>query len=185
IRQRAQWLLAARDSLLAAFEVLTGLPPLGMKTRIHGNLHLRKVLPAADDFLITGFEGDASLSRQQRSRKDSPLYDLATLLVSLHYARDHVLRHALDGRPELQERLSQALDHWLRQATQALQSGYRRAVVDMQGTSRRAVVQRRMLRFFRGARAVQALDHELQQRPERVGAALEAVCSWLQDTTAP
>src|SRR5690606_33497005 len=79
-RLQAQRMLSLRTHLFERIVELTRMPAEALKTRHHGNLHLGKVLLAADDFLIFGFEGDTWLPLEARRRKDSPLRDLASLL---------------------------------------------------------------------------------------------------------
>lgn len=57
-----------------------------IKTRIHGNYKLDKVLFTGKDFKITNFEGELERSLSVRKIKHSPLKDVATMLHSLHYA---------------------------------------------------------------------------------------------------
>src|SRR5690606_41584642 len=118
-------LLSLRTHLFDRIVELTRMPAEALKTRYHGNLHLGKVLLAADDFLIFGFEGDTWLALEARRRKDSPLRDLASLLNSLDYARFAALEHAIVTRTEQGERFEQALGEQLAPASEALIAGYK------------------------------------------------------------
>lgn len=129
LRMSAERLLTQRRTLLQRIREMGGAngdePLQGFRTRLHGNLQLSKVLLVADDLLITGFEGDPTLTLAQRRRKDTPLYDVATLLRSFDHARAAALERVVAGRPDLSEHLEVALLKWREAATKAFLKGYR------------------------------------------------------------
>ena len=119
----------------------------------------------ADDFMITGFEGDIALSAAARRRKDSAFRDVASLLRSLQYARYAALEHALATRPDLAERLDPKLQEWQDLSTQSLLAGYRRgfgtapcAPADLPGMMR-------LVDLFQIDRALREVQNEIDHRP--------------------
>lgn len=56
------------------------------KIRPHGDLRLTAIMFRDDDFVITNFEGDSSFSLTERRLRKSVVVDLASVLISLHYA---------------------------------------------------------------------------------------------------
>jgi maltose alpha-D-glucosyltransferase/alpha-amylase len=140
-------------------------PVDAQKTRFHGNLHLGKVLLAADDVLITGFEGDASLPIAERRRKDTPLHDLATLLRSLDYVRAAALERAIVVRPDVHDRLAPALYDWLKAARDAVLKGYWKGIGDSRAVPRDRNAASRVIRLFEIARALREARNELRSRP--------------------
>jgi maltose alpha-D-glucosyltransferase/alpha-amylase len=132
IRRPAESLLTQRRTLLQRIREMAsvsgGEPLQGLKTRLHGNLRLSKVLLMADDLLITGFEGDPTLTLAQRRRKDTPLYDVASLLRSFDHARAAALERVAAGRPDLSDDLEPALLQWREVASKAFLKGYRASV---------------------------------------------------------
>jgi maltose alpha-D-glucosyltransferase/alpha-amylase len=175
VRARAEQLIGTRERLFAHIRELTTDPISGLRTRVHGNLHLAKILLVADDFLLTGFEGDMSLPLAERRQKDSPLHDVASVLVSLQYARSVALDHALVHRPELRERLEPEHTEWLRVSTKAFLQGYRRGVRDSGVLPSDERSTQRLLELFMIIRSVHALRHEVERRPDMLFAAIDAL----------
>jgi maltose alpha-D-glucosyltransferase/alpha-amylase len=175
VRDQAHRLLSLRTRLFERIVELASAPVDGLKTRHHGNLHLGKVLLAADDFLIFGFEGDASLPLETRRRKDSPLRDLSSLLNSLDYARFAALQRALVTRSEQGERFEHALDEWLSGASRALLAGYKVGVADSRALPRQQADVMRLLKLFRITRALNEAENELNGRMPWTGVPLKVL----------
>jgi maltose alpha-D-glucosyltransferase/alpha-amylase len=175
--ESARALLAHAERLLARIRELCSGPVAGLKMRHHGNLHLGKVLLVADDFLITGFEGNASLSIDERRAKDSPLRDVATALRSFDYARAAALDRVGMGRPDLREPLVPALDEWLRQTTQFFVQGYRRAVGESNCVPADDATFTALVTLFEIEDALRELRRELERRPAWIEVPIRALLS--------
>jgi maltose alpha-D-glucosyltransferase/alpha-amylase len=163
-RTLAQGLLEQRERLYGRVRELCSDPVQAQKIRFHGNLHLGKVLLVADDILITGFEGDASLAIEDRRRKDTPLNDVATLLRSLDYVRAAALEHAMVARSDLRERLEPALAQWLQAARDAVLNGYWKGIRDAPCVPRNEGEALRVIRLLEIARALRETRNELANR---------------------
>jgi maltose alpha-D-glucosyltransferase/alpha-amylase len=171
----AQDLLAHAERLLVRIRELCSGPVAGSKMRRHGNLHLGKVLLIADDFLITGFEGDASLPLEERRSKDSPLRDVATVLRSFDYARATALERVGMGRPDLRDPLGPALDDWLRQTTEYFLKGYRRAAVESNCVPADDATFTALVTLFQIQCALHELRRELAHRPSWIEIPIRAL----------
>ncbi|MGH8471668.1 MAG: hypothetical protein ACREVJ_04245 [Gammaproteobacteria bacterium] len=91
-------LFEARKRLADHLATLARSVPNAVKTRYHGDYHLRKVLLAENDFIIVDFEGEPARPVQERRAKHSPLRDVAGMLRSFDYAAQAVLKRlAADG----------------------------------------------------------------------------------------
>jgi maltose alpha-D-glucosyltransferase/alpha-amylase len=168
-------LLAHAEALLARIRELCGGSVAGLKMRHHGNLHLGKVLLVADDLLITGFEGNASQTIDERRSKDSPLRDVATVLRSFDYARATALERVGMGRPDLREPLVPALDEWLRQASEFFLQGYRRAVVESQCVPADDATFSALITLFQIDCALRELQRERERRPAWIEVPIRAL----------
>jgi maltose alpha-D-glucosyltransferase/alpha-amylase len=179
VRVRAEHLISLREKLFAHIRELTAEPINGLRTRVHGNLHLAKVLLVADDFLLTGFEGDMTLPLPERRQKDSPFHDVASVLISFRYARSTALKNAIAHRPDLRERIEPELEQWLLLTTQAFLKGYRRGVIESGVLPTDEASVQRLLKLFMIIRSVHALRMELERRPEMLFAAIDALADQL------
>src|SRR5690606_1556860 len=100
--------------------------------------------------------------------------------ISLRYARTVALDHALAHRPDLRERLEPELTQWLSLTTQAVLKGYRKGVAKSGVLPAKEAGVQRLLDLFMIIRSVHALRHELENRPEMVPAAIDALWDQLR-----
>jgi maltokinase len=75
---------------LAALARLEGAP----LHRIHGDLHVGQFLRTRDGYVVVDWEGDPDRPLDERRRPDSPLRDLASLLLSFDHAACAAARRA-------------------------------------------------------------------------------------------
>ena len=110
--------IAAR---LSRFEAVTAAPTV---MRVHGDLHLGRLLVADDGYRVIDFDGDVLRSFEDRRRPDSPLRDVASLLRSLdHVARDaHRRADARTGEAIERPRLD--IDAWIERARARFLAAY-------------------------------------------------------------
>src|SRR5690606_15647980 len=87
-------LLELREVLMKEVDRLARCAIGGLRTRVHGDLHLGQVLVVQDDAYFIDFEGEPSRSLEERRAKLSPLKDVAGLLRSFEYAASMVRRNA-------------------------------------------------------------------------------------------
>ena len=152
--------------------------PIGLKTRLHGDLHLQQVLLARDDFLIIDFEGEPQRSLAERRAKHSALRDVAGMLRSFDYARHTALHQTAHGAIEF-ERLIPVARQWERRMRDAFVQTYREvAVAGGLYASEAAFDQvRPRLDLFELEKALYELRYELDNRPDWVGVPLAGIAA--------
>lgn len=167
-----QDLLAHRDELLARVDAAASAIPLGLRTRIHGDLHLGQVLVARDDFLIIDFEGEPKRSLEERRAKQSPLRDVAGMLRSLDYARHMALQHRVQSGAD-HERYAPLARRWERRARESFLRVYRE-VTEAAGLYRGDdfAALAPVLDLFELEKACYELRYELDNRPDWIGVPL-------------
>ncbi len=85
LQDSARTIIESRDRMLASFRGLIDSGIDGLRTRIHGDLHLRDLLVTENnDFMIIDLEGHPWLPIGERRIKRSPLWDVASMIRSLH-----------------------------------------------------------------------------------------------------
>ena len=184
-RSDAAAVLGAAPALLEIVERArrSGWP--GAKTRLHGDLHLGRILLSLDDFVIVGFAGDARQPPAEQRLKHCALRDLGRLLVSFDAARQAALARAAHGPADV-ERLAPLAGRWLQRVRAAVVQSYGAAAVEA-GLYRDAATFAAAgpwLRLFELEAALHALDAELDHRPGEAGPAL-AVLAELAAPAAP
>jgi maltose alpha-D-glucosyltransferase/alpha-amylase len=169
---------AARPALEARIAQAATAPPRGLKTRLHGDLHLQQVLIARDDFLIIDFEGEPQRSLDERRVKHSALRDVAGMLRSLDYASHTALQLTAQGGAEL-ERLAPVARRWERYVRQAFLAAYRKAAVagglhESEAAFNQSTA---LLDLFELEKALYELRYELDNRPDWVGVPLAGIAA--------
>jgi maltose alpha-D-glucosyltransferase/alpha-amylase len=150
------------------------LPPEtdGLTLRIHGDFHLGRSLIAKDDIFITGFEGDLRLPVPERRRKAPAARDVASLIWSIEDSSQAALERALKFAPDEHGRLGAALGEWVKRATAAFLAAYRETMTDQSIWPADLHSIRGILDFFLLEKALEVLEGEWAQRPERARLAL-------------
>jgi len=167
VRTEARTLLGRREQLLAQLAAPTG--DCGCKLRTHGDLHLGKVLVAANDYVIIDFEGESSRPLEQRRARRSPLRDAAGMLRSFGYAAASALEQAAsNGQPHAQ--LERSALAWEEVARNAFLEGYREAAATLYPAAAAE-----LLALFELEKALYELRHELDARPGWIGIALAGI----------
>jgi maltose alpha-D-glucosyltransferase / alpha-amylase len=83
--------LANERSTVERFEPLLHLTSGGLRIRCHGDFNLKQALWTGKDFVLVDFDGGTDRALSERRRKRSPLRDVASMMLSFHYAAETAL----------------------------------------------------------------------------------------------
>jgi len=168
----------ARPALAGRVSRAAAATPVGVKTRLHGDLHLGQVLLCRDDFVIIDFEGEPQRTLAERRVKHSALRDVAGMLRSFDYARHSALNQVAKTPPEM-ERLAPAAQAWGRRVREAFLASYREVALAgglYAGDDAFAAAQE-ALSLFEIEKALYELRYELDNRPDWVGVPLAGLAA--------
>ena len=174
-RERAETLLASRESVTATIRTLAKSGAGALMTRIHGDFHLGQVLVADADAYIIDFEGEPATPLAERRAKTSPLRDVAGLLRSIHYAGATMLdRNDVATAPVNEELRSQIIGQFRQRASRAFLRGYWEATCIEKTTEANA-----LLDLFLIEKAAYEISYEAANRPTWIGVPLAGLSSLL------
>jgi maltose alpha-D-glucosyltransferase/alpha-amylase len=187
-RQREHWAaplvalaerVAAQGPALAdRAAALAQAAPAGLKTRLHGDLHLAQVLLRDDDFVLIDFEGEPQRKLEQRRGKNSALRDVAGMLRSFDYARESALQAAAQS-PADRERLAPLAREWERRVRQGFLQAYAAVVVGgglYEGTAAFDTAMP-LIELFELEKALYELRYEIDNRPDWVAVPLTGIAA--------
>jgi maltose alpha-D-glucosyltransferase / alpha-amylase len=148
-----------------------------MATRYHGNLHLGQVLIAENDFALIDFEGHPSRPQRDWRRKHTPLHDVAGMLTSFSYAAYAARVQLQPGKPEGNAADSARIAQWHHAASAAFLEGYRETTRGLASVPADTKSLLSMLTLCIVERALQELNHEMENRPEWMQVSLDRLLS--------
>ncbi|WP_031555188.1 maltose alpha-D-glucosyltransferase [Parvularcula oceani] len=159
-------LRARRDDIFRVIDAVAAMEPKGVKTRVHGDLHLGQVLVAQDDFYVLDFEGEPRRALADRRRKTSPLRDVAGMIRSFDYAAAFAARRAIEaGLVDAGEAQAEAL-RWRDEAGMGFLKGYYAAVEAAGVREPDHAYEHALLRFFTLEKALYEVGYEADNRPD-------------------
>ena len=178
-RAAAAALLEARALIMQRLDCSSAGAARLAKIRVHGNYGLAQLLLSQNDFVIIGFGGGPASSRQ----KQTPLLDLAAMLISLEEAAGTAAANATAERVDKPEESEAAVWAWSSASAQAFLQAYRETMHqaappfplygDWQDVSR-------LLDLFTLDLAHQALIAALDAQPQRAPLYLRSILARAQ-----
>ncbi|BAN36236.1 trehalose synthase [Sulfuricella denitrificans skB26] len=150
--------------------------PAGVKTRLHGDLHLGQVLICLDDFLLIDFEGEPQRTLEERRAKHSALRDVAGMLRSFDYARHAALQQSATVGSD-PDRLARVARLW----EQSMRKGFLQIYgqVAVEGELYASVTEfeaaAKLLDLFELEKALYELRYEMDNRPDWIGVPLAGI----------
>jgi trehalose synthase-fused probable maltokinase len=167
-------------------DVLTNADELGMKIRIHGDLHLGQFLQVRDksshDFVIIDFEGEPLRPVCERLKKSSPLRDVAGMLRSFDYS-GYSAAFRMDDFPDQKEHFMELAREWGRRTGEEFLEAYLEA---MRGSCAFLLPRdsrnfQLLLLCFKLEKALYEVRYELRNRPRWVSIALRGTLDTINE----
>ena len=150
----------------------------GVKTRLHGDLHLGQIVICRGAVMLIDFEGEPNRPIAERRIKHSALRDVAGMLRSFDYARHTALHQAANNSADI-ERLAPIARQWERRSREEFLDTYREVVVagglyadDTAFTQAQA-----LLELFELEKALYELRYEMNNRPDWVPVPLSGIAT--------
>ncbi len=178
LKQLATRVAQAAPALTERLAKVAGLAPVGVKTRLHGDLHLGQVLIQRDDFLLIDFEGEPQRSLDERRAKHSALRDVAGMLRSFDYTRHMAVHEAAKSGLDY-KRLATLGRTWEKRMRDVFVQTYRDVTVaaGLYADGAAFDASRPLLDLFELEKALYELRYELDNRPDWVGVPLAGIAA--------
>ncbi len=164
-QEPAAKLLEAREAVLAAVADGPEIRGGGLRTRIHGDLHLGQVLVAAGDAVIVDFEGEPLRPLEERRAKGSQARDVAGMLRSIDYLAATALRELAPHPPGVADPRPDLLARMTGEAREIFLGAYRETMGDSAAWPEEPAARDALIALFVGAKAAYELAYELRNRP--------------------
>jgi maltose alpha-D-glucosyltransferase/alpha-amylase len=182
LKEELELISSRKGEILSSFKKIYSKKFDVVKTRIHGNYHLRKILITGKDICIHDFGGDPFRTYGERKLKRSPVKDVAFLVRSIYYAAyDSFINNHL-SKDGLQSLLPFAW-FWAHYISGFFLQGYFETVKGAGIIPENEQDLNVMLQSYLLERAFYALNYELINRPEHTTVPVELIKSILSFST--
>jgi maltose alpha-D-glucosyltransferase/alpha-amylase len=184
----AQRVADAEAAILQHYRRLVEQPLEAWRIRVHGDLHLGRVLWTGRDFVFWDLEGDATTPISERRIKRSPLGDVARMLRSFHHAAYAGFHRQVELGVIARDKLA-GFEPWVRHWNLAVSRVFLEAY--LQCLDRAGILPRegeklsRLLLAFLLHQVMDELGDELRRRSENVRAPLRAIVFLLEEPLPP
>ena len=174
------------ECLRQAEEALSGSHGLGMKIRIHGDLHLGQFLQVRrnkdPDYVVIDFEGEPLRPVGERLQKSSPLRDVAGMLRSFDYS-GYSAAFRISNSPREKESLMESAKEWGRQTQERFLEGYLKTMCQSCGFVLPEDPRnfRLLLLCFKLEKALYEIRYELRNRPRWVNIAVRGTLDTINE----
>ncbi len=181
--ERARVVLSLEEKILDRFQRLGERPLGGLRTRIHGDLHLGQVLATEDDFVFIDFEGEPARTLSERRARHSPVRDVAGMLRSFHYAAYAALFRRIDTAGTASPAFA-ALEPFAAAWYRAISGRFLESYLETAADASFLPPSREEFDFFLGLwlldKAVYELKYELNHRLDWMAIPLEGICGLME-----
>jgi maltose alpha-D-glucosyltransferase/alpha-amylase len=174
----ARQVLEREPELMALARRIMEQKVTSLRTRNHGDYHLKRVLYTGKDFVIIDLEGNPQRPLSDRRRKRSSLRDVACMLRSFHYVTVAAL-HRGGIRPEDVPALEPWRQFWHLWVSVAFLKAYLGAIGDAPFLTRNPAELHTLLTFYLLKRTAVELRDDALHHPERIQVPLEGLLQLL------
>jgi maltose alpha-D-glucosyltransferase/alpha-amylase len=167
----AKSLLDQQDKLRTLLRQICDRRVPSARIRVHDGLQLKRLLHTGKDFVFVGFEGRPDRALSERRIKRCPWRDVASMLMSFHFAADAVFHDEVAGiksRAEVLPALQTLSRAWFAWASAMFLKGYCGGIAGHSVLASDAANSRILLNAFLLERAMEELQAELHGDAERV-----------------
>jgi len=174
----AKRVLVRKEKIMETFGALTKVEITAKRIRCHGDYHLGQVLHTGNDFVIIDFEGEPARAVSERRIKRSPLYDVAGMVRSFHYAaRSALVEERARGlfHPEETPLMANWADYWYGWVSAAFIKRYLEVGRDGEYLPEDASEFEILLEAFLMEKAVYEVGYEMNNRPDWLEIPLEGI----------
>jgi maltose alpha-D-glucosyltransferase/alpha-amylase len=180
LREEARKLLGLEGEIVKRARAIVERKITALRIRCHANYHLGEVLYTGKDFVLIGFEGDASRSGSDRRRKRGALRDVATMLRSF---QDAALSAATRGniRPEDVAVLQPWAHFWIFWVWVTFLKAYLETAGQAAYLSKSRGELAMLLDFYLVKTAVQQLRYDVDHFPERLPISVRGLLRLLEE----
>ncbi len=171
-----QRVIEAAPALYERIEKVSLSPPFGVKTRLHGDLHLGQVLVCRDDFILIDFEGEPERTLEERRTKHNALRDVAGMLRSFDYAR-HAALHQCTTAVSGLEHHARIARQWERGLREGFLQTYGEIAVGggLYANTAEFETAARLIDLFELEKALYELRYEMDNRPDWIDVPLAGI----------
>jgi maltose alpha-D-glucosyltransferase / alpha-amylase len=167
-RDEAQEILSRREEVLSKLKRIYAKKLDVLKTRIHGNFHLRKVLLTGKDISINDFGGNPARAYSERRLKRSPLRDVASMIFSFHYtAYEGFMENTQIPKEDLQQLLPFA-DLWAHYNSGFFLKGYFETVQNSAFIPKEEADFEMMMQTYLLEKSLLELNYNIKNLPDKV-----------------
>lgn len=185
LQEPVRQIIESRERMLDLFRGLIDAGIDGLRTRIHGDLHLRDLLVTQDnDFMIIDLEGHPWLPIGERRIKRSPLWDVASMIRSFHNVSllglqdiSTEIKEIGHGSSEIRENLTR---YWFDHASAAFLHGYLEYEQEVRFLPSNSKTLATLLDALMLEKALHHLDRELRQDLENVAIPVSGILALLR-----
>ncbi len=168
-------LVAHAEALRAVTHRLAEAGAGALRTRVHGDFHLGRVLVVQSDAYLIDFEGDMSQTAEQRRTKTSPLRDVAGLLRSFDYAAVAALPGRVAASAQASGRRAEILDRFRAGAEAAFLSAYHAVLAEAPNPWAPPRAEQQLLDLFLLEKAAREICYEAANRPSWIGIPIQGL----------